>query len=482
MDRADRRIGDGRALAGLTGTTPGQQGKHMFRRVAIIGGGAAAASVLSELLERESPQPLQLDWFTGLGQPARGVAYATPSERHLLNVRAASMGMFAGRPHGFLEFMQREDPAVSGTDFLPRRRYGDYLEAEVARALQQGKTRGHHVNVVPFQVDALVPERDGVTVIHGERSHRADAAVLALGALPPQPLNGVSAAALESGRYVVDPWPWLARLDAVAPARSVAVVGLGLTAVDVLLELSARWPDAGFVAISRHGLLPEPHLAHAGTPAGDSAELVDAMRDGPEIRRWMRLLREAVAPPGIEWRTVVDSLRPHLPGLWGELPPEQRARFMRHARWAWERVRHRMPLQVHEAIHALERQGRLQRRRGRLQAAEAAGAGVQLQLRHAGRSDVLHADLAIQTTGLATDVRRSQHRLVRQLLTNAHVASDPLGLGMVASPDGRLHHEGQPWPHLFAIGSLLRGALWESTAMPEIRQQARHLADQILAG
>ncbi|CAM5595853.1 FAD/NAD(P)-binding protein [Rhodanobacter lindaniclasticus] len=454
----------------------------MFRRVAIIGGGAAAASVLSELLERESPQPLQLDWFAGTGRPARGVAYGSDSERHLLNVRAASMGMFAGRPRGFLDFVQRDDPTIAGTDFLPRRRYGDYLEAEVARALEQGKARGHHVNLVPFEVDALVPEHDGITVIHGERSHRADAAVLALGALPPQPLAGVSAAALDSGRYVVDPWPWLAQLDAVPPPRTVALIGLGLTAVDVLLELSARWPKAEFVAISRHGLLPEAHLTHAAAPADDGAELVNAMRDGPDIHRWMHLLRETIAPQGTEWRPIVDSLRPHLPGLWRELPPEQRARFMRHARWAWERVRHRMPPQVHEAIAALERHGRLQRRRGRLEAAAPADAGLQLQLQYAGRGDVLHADLAIQTTGLTTDVRRSRHRLVRQLLTNAHVTDDPLGLGLVADPDGRLHHHGQPWPHLFAIGSLLRGTLWESTAMPEIRQQARQLADQLLAG
>jgi uncharacterized NAD(P)/FAD-binding protein YdhS len=72
---------------------------------------------------------------------------------------------------------------------------------------------------------------------------------------------------------------------------------------------------------------------------------------------------------------------------------------------------------------------------------------------------------------------------------------DPLGLGVLASPDGHLlhggryhdsRHQGGPhpdgtyWPHLFALGSLLRGTLWESTAMPEIRQQARHLADQLL--
>ncbi|MFC5437170.1 FAD/NAD(P)-binding protein [Rhodanobacter umsongensis] len=459
----------------------------MFRRVAIIGGGAAAATLLSELLERQSPQSLHLDWYTGGEASARGVAYGTASERHLLNVRAASMSMFAGKPRGFLDFAQRDDPAIAGTDFLPRRRYGDYLEAEVARALQQGKAHGHDVNIIPFAADALVPERDGVTVIHGEESRRVDAAVLALGALPPQPLPGVSAAALDSGRYVVDPWRLLAdRAAWPQPPRNVVVLGLGLTAVDVLLELSAHWPQTTFTAISRHGLLPEAHLHAASAPADDSAGLVEAMRDTPDIRHWLHLLREATTQEGSGWRAIVDSLRPHSAGLWAELPLEQRARFMRHARWAWERVRHRMPPQIRDALTALERDGRLQRRRGRMQSVDVAGDGVVLHLDHAGHSQTLAADLVIQTVGLNTDVRRTPHRLISQLLTNAHIAADPLGLGVLADTDGHLQRDGTReapthWAHVFAIGSLLRGTLWESTAMPEIRQQARHLADQLLA-
>jgi len=454
----------------------------MFRRVAIIGGGAAAATLLSELLERQPPQSLHLDWYTGGGTPARGVAYGTASERHLLNVRAASMSMFAGKPRGFLDFVQRDDPAIAGTDFLPRRRYGDYLEAEVARVLQHGKAHGHDVNIIPFAVDALVPEHDGVTVIHGEESHQVDAAVLALGALPPQPLPGVSADALTSGRYVVDPWQLLATVGQLQPPpRKVVLLGLGLTAVDILLELSAQWPQTEFIAISRHGLLPEAHLHAAAAPADDSAELIEAMHDAPEIHRWMHLLREAIAQEDNEWRTVVDSLRPHVPSLWAELSLEQRARFMRHARWAWERVRHRMPPQVHAAIAALEQSGRLHRQRGRMQSVNVIGDSLQLSLSHAGETHMLGADLVIQTVGLDTDVRRTSHRLISQLLTNAHIAADPLGLGVQAGTDGRLQHDGQQWPHLFAIGSLLRGTLWESTAMPEIRQQARNLADRLLS-
>jgi len=454
----------------------------MFRRVAIIGGGAAAATLLSELLERKPAQPLHLDWYTGGGTLARGVAYGTASDRHLLNVRAASMSMFAGKPSGFLDFIQRDDPSIAGTDFLPRRRYGDYLEAEVARALKQSKSNGHDVNVIPFAVEAIVPEHDGVTVIHGEENRRFDATVLALGALPPQPLRGVSAEALASGRYIVDPWALMASSENRPAPRKVVLIGLGLTAVDVLLELSARWPQAEFTAISRHGLLPEAHLNAAAAPAGDSGELIESMRESPDVRQWLHLLRDALAHER-DWRTILDSLRPHTSSLWRELDVEQRARFLRHARWAWERARHRMPPQVGKSIALLESDGRLRRLRGRMKSVEFAGDRLQMHVTSA-RSKVSHtldADLIIQTTGMDTDIRRTPHPLVSQLLTNGHIASDPLGLGMQAATDGRLAHGSNHWPNLFAIGSMLRGTLWESTAMPEIRQQARSLADRLLA-
>ena len=196
----------------------------------------------------------------------------------------------------------------------------------------------------------------------------------------------------------------------------------------------------------------------------------------------MHLLREALAHER-DWRTILDSLRPHMSSLWRELDLEQRARFLRHARWAWERARHRMPPQVGRAIAALESEGRLHRRRGRMTSVELIGDQLQMQLASAdiATPQALEADMVIQTTGMHTDIRRTPHPLIGQLLTNGHIASDPLGLGMQAAPDGRLAHGSDYWTNLFAIGSMLRGTLWESTAMPEIRQQARGLADRLLA-
>ncbi|GAB2586411.1 FAD/NAD(P)-binding protein [Dyella jejuensis] len=454
----------------------------MFRRVAIIGGGAAGATLLSELLERPAAQPLHLDWYTGTGTPGRGVAYGTRSERHLLNVRAAAMGMFASRPGGFLEYMQKRDPTIAGTDFLPRCWYGEYLEKETAQALARAKENGHDVRVVPYDVDAMVPEHDGVIIFQGESTTRVDAAVLAVGALTPRPLPHVDDAALASGRYVTLPWSLLADAKPDTQAHHVAVIGLGLTAVDVIVELAATWPNARFTAISRHGVLPEVHQASASLPFEDSAELVETMRDAPDIRTWLHLVREAIGHTD-DWRRVIDSLRPHTPELWRLLPQADRARFLRHARWAWERARHRLPPQVAKAVQALEQQGRLKRLRGHMRGVRLTERGLRMRYTSngSGLEQSLDADLIVQSVGLETDVRQTQHPLLQQLMTNGHIRSDPFGLGIDARPDGRLLHNGQAWPRLFALGSMLRGTLWESTAMPEIRQQARQLADRLLA-
>lgn len=455
----------------------------MFHKVAIIGGGAAAATLVSELLERRTPRPLHLDWYTGVPNAGRGVAYGTPSDRHLLNVRAASMGMFVSKPGGFLEYAQALDPTVKGSDFLPRRLYGDFLQSRVQQALKNAGSFGHDVNVVPFMAESLVPSSEGVAIGYGDEVAHAEAAVLAIGSLPPRPLPGVEDAAIASGRYVTDPWPYLVSAPADERPLRVLVIGLGLTAVDVVLELSSRWPNARFTALSRHGKLPEPHLEAASAPGDDGTDLVESLHDDPNIRVWLRRLRET-AEQADDWRTIVDGMRPHTQSLWRELPEHERARFLRHARWAWERARHRMPPKVAKAIAVLEKEGRLTRGRGRMRKVSLSMEGtldVARALPGGGESTDAY-DVVIQTVGLNTDTLRTEHRLVRQLVIDGLVKPDPLGLGFAALPDGHLlDGNGRARSNLFAVGSLLRGALWESTAIPEIRKQAQNVANLLMA-
>ena len=72
----------------------------------------------------------------------------------------------------------------------------------------------------------------------------------------------------------------------------------------------------------------------------------------------MRAMREetnAARTQGLEWRSVVDSLRPRTGSIWSSWPDRERRRFMRHARPYWEIHRHRMAPEVEARIVSLRR-------------------------------------------------------------------------------------------------------------------------------
>ncbi|MDO9396717.1 MAG: hypothetical protein Q7T71_09250, partial [Herbiconiux sp.] len=59
---------------------------------------------------------------------------------------------------------------------------------------------------------------------------------------------------------------------------------------------------------------------------------------------------------------------------------------------------------------------------------------------------------------------------------------DPLLLGIDTLDGGELVGEsGRAVPGLYAVGPPRKGTLWESTAIPEIRNQAAAVADGIIA-
>ncbi|HKV67628.1 MAG TPA: hypothetical protein VJN72_06025, partial [Gaiellales bacterium] len=59
----------------------------------------------------------------------------------------------------------------------------------------------------------------------------------------------------------------------------------------------------------------------------------------------------------------------------------------------------------------------------------------------------------------------------------------PLGLGIDTGPGGAvLDADGRPSASLYTIGWLRRGELWESLAIPELRDQAAALAARFSAG
>jgi uncharacterized NAD(P)/FAD-binding protein YdhS len=136
---------------------------------------------------------------------------------------------------------------------------------------------------------------------------------------------------------------------------------------------------------------------------------------------------------------VIDGLRPVTVELWRSLDTLQRRRFLRHVRWAWEAVRHRMPPQTAQAIELLRDEGRLSVVAGRVRRVDGPSPlTLTYRRRDDGSAQTIAADLAIQATGLQTAVQRTSHRLLRQMFQAGLVRVDAHGLGIDADVHGRV--------------------------------------------
>jgi uncharacterized NAD(P)/FAD-binding protein YdhS len=302
--------------------------------------------------------------------------------------------------------------------------------------------------------------------------------VLALGQVPPAPLR--VAEGVQSCAWYVDD-AWRPEAQASLPPGGVALlVGTGLTAVDAAIALLDATPDALVHLVSRRAQLPAPQ------------------REEPPYREWFdphtapmrasqlaRLIRREVAQAardGIEWRAVVDAMKPHLPALWSRLPLVERRRFLRHARSYWEAHRNRLPPPTAEKLEAYRAQGRLVVHAARLSKLEAIGdrGSATLSLRH-GETITLSVDRVVNCTGPDTQYRQINHPLVLDVIGTGLGRPDPLGLGLDVAPDGRLKDEdGIASRPIYTLGWPRQGQLWEATTVPSLREQARDVAIAVL--
>jgi len=191
--------------------------------------------------------------------------------------------------------------------------------------------------------------------------------------------------------------------------------------------------------------------------------------------------REAEADGG-DWRAVVDGLRPVIQSLWRSLSETERRRFLSRAARLWEVHRHRMAPAVAATVDDFVQAGRLVVRRGTIDSLVAEGPTLRVGVRSGSdRPQELRVGHIVNCTGPSTDVATTSDPLLRGMLAAGVARPDPLGLGFDVNDTGALIGAGgTPSPVLSTLGPLCRGRLWETTAVPEIRDQACALAARLV--
>jgi uncharacterized NAD(P)/FAD-binding protein YdhS len=453
----------------------------MTRRIAIVGGGLSGTLTAVHLMRRALHDDLHITLVNRSGLLARGVAYGTRSDAHVLNVPAGRMSAFDDDEGHFLRFAQREDAALHAGSFVRRERYGKYLEWTLRSAQAALPEPGRFVHLVGQVHDLQEAGPVGTLRVGDARHWEVDRIVLALGNFAPANPGLADGCFFEcSLRYVRDPWTHGA-LDRIDPARPVLLIGTGLTMVDVALALHARGHSATLHALSRRGLLPHVHRGHAS--AAGAVALPAALLSGqPLLRRWLRTLRaqcRAHEAQGIDWRDTLAALRATTPAMWERLDAAQRAQFLRHLQPYWDVHRHRLAPQPAARLQALRAAGGLMTHAGHLVAIDedSDSAEVSFRPRCSMLLRTLRVGSVVNCTGPSTQVPQAQEPLMRALLARGLLQPDPLRLGIAVAEDHAvLRADGRPSQVLHYIGPMLRARYWECTAVPELRGHAQRLA------
>ncbi len=472
--------------------------------VAIIGGGFSGAMTLAQLVQL-ADGPMEIEWIEERAEMGLGIAYGTKEPVHLLNVRAERMGAFAGQPEGFYLWLQTEEGRahhkaiwpereISPETCAPRVLYAAYLRAIVAQILALASQRNIRVHTRRSRVrdawlhDATTQRLTLLLDGAGEAQEIVtDALVLATGNLPPRSFSFQSGLVSSRKSYVVDIWNtddegnFPHHVNEFSPDTEIVVIGTGLTMVDSILTLKSRGYKGTITAISRNGWLPLPHAHAPAYPAWDWAlEPESAPRTALELLRGLRAEVARAKREGVDWRSVVDSIRPVTQALWKQLPLREKRRFLDKLFTAWNIHRHRMAGDVHAELRAMQQSGALKIIAGKIYyvGSDADGLTVAYRKRGANRIETLRPALVLNCTGPEYDIAASDHELLKNLRDRELITVGPLRVGIETTASGTA--KGKAPEAIFPIGTLLVGELLECTAVPELREQASKAAAQVL--
>lgn len=420
-----------------------------MKDVLIVGGGASGILVATQIARNaKSSMAVQIaDPAPILG---RGIAYGTDDDGHLLNVPAGRMSALPSDPTHF-----RAWAGCDEGEFVSRKRYGQYLLETFLESQRDQSTVSFAHERSRIERIERVGERFEVTADSGPLG-KFDAVVLATGhGLSQIPIQ--DPVILASPRYVNDPWrDSLPKVDG-----TLVSIGTGLTFIDVALSHLRGNPKNRVVGISRTGDLPRAHLPVRAAPLPVPEQ---AWNSPAEMRQYI--------DESIDWRAAQDGIRHVMPEIWSKWDESQKHEFWsRHLRW-WNVHRHRMSPTINEELTALMESGRLQIVSASAYQLDTTEEAITVTSEESGP---IVADVVVNSTGYLSFETTP---LFSAMASHELVQRGPLGMGIRTNFPSHevLGANGEPSPGLFAVGPILVGERFETTAIPEIREQAESLA------
>jgi uncharacterized NAD(P)/FAD-binding protein YdhS len=497
--------------------------------VAIIGAGASGTILASQLIEKSSRisnRKLRIYLIERSGNFGPGLAYSTPLESHILNMRASTMSAKKGQPDHFSQWMRSEEARLvkkypwfspSMAEYPPRIIYGQYLVALFQSTLEKAGRNNVEFEPVTGQAVDFVKKDGGLDLVLADGSTlAAHVMVLAPGNFPPalfQEFRGV-------GGYFHYPWPTSRIMENVPPDQPVAILGSGLSAIDTLFALLENNHSERVLFLSRRGLLPkvqgkpsvhrlefmqQDHIDNLISEGGSMPlsldQVVQLLRSEIEAAEresinWLSIFNptgsvdqileadiEKAEKGPLTYQAVLSATEAVIGQLWNALSIEDQRRFDRDFKSFWTVYRHPMPVSNARKILEALKSGQLHILSGCLcirSCGESPGFEIDIETR-LGVPFTIKAPYIINATGQGHDVACYEDALIQTLLSKGIIQPHPSGGIQADFHTSQVYDQkGNLQSHIYALGEITRGVHFYTNGVAPNRHAADRITDHII--
>lgn len=229
-------------------------------KVAIIGMGTAGVSTLNQLSKHKKFKNITVDIFDNAEDMGMGKPFQNDSDRLLINLPANQMSLDPQNEKDFKKWYKKNDEFDYGkAKYLPRLVFGHYMKSILNKLLQKHDNIFVHKHKVDScYVEEIKDERGqykiDVCYIEDDEAvcQKYDYVFLTIGMLPykdPYQLSGLSG-------YIESPYPTTRALRNVKQNDDIAIIGTGLSSVDVIRYVMENHERLPLVVTSRNAQFP----------------------------------------------------------------------------------------------------------------------------------------------------------------------------------------------------------------------------------
>ena len=255
--------------------------------------------------------------------------------------------------------------------------------------------------------------------------------------------------------------------------------------IDTVLGIRENSFSGTIHTISPNGFSLIPHR-HVGTKYTLLQSEIEHVKSLHQLRRIIYSHIIKVRDFGLSPELVTDALRASTVKIWQQFTNEEKKTFLRELSYQWNVVRHRTPHHVYDYLLKLREEKKFLPYTGKMKNCfEDEDGKIHVIFANKTTKEDQHiiVDRIINCTGPDSKLQQSDNVLLRNLAVKGFIVSDIFNLGIKTSDDNYsiIDAHGKAHPNIFTLGTNLKGKLWESVAVPELRMQAEETAKQILS-